>query len=110
MILMPISSYPMPADKNSQAQVDGERKSELTQQAQAVEQSPMSGRQKQRALRDIGDKISDAEKDAEQNRRGASIERRRKQEQMRKSESEKAESEKAETAKAEREHRFDRRV
>ena len=65
MFLMPISSLPMPSDDNSQAQVLRERKSELSNESQVVEQSNMRDQDKTSALDDINRKMSQADADIE---------------------------------------------
>jgi hypothetical protein len=73
MVLMPVSFYPMPSDDNSQAQVLQERKSELNNQAQTVEQSNLNGREKQTAVGEINDEISRTNHDITQKRTTSSV-------------------------------------
>lgn len=84
MIAMPISSYPMPSDKKSQAQVLLEQKAELTDQAQVVEQSPMDEPDKQRVVGGLNEKISEADREMEHNYTEYSVERHRQNARIRK--------------------------
>lgn len=77
MIAMPISSYPMPSDKKSQAQVLLEQKAELTDQAQAVGQSPMDEKDKRQIIGDLDDQISETDREMDHNYTEYSVEQHR---------------------------------
>lgn len=57
MAMMPISDYPAPASDKSQAQVLAERKGELKQQLQAVQQSNLPQAEKEHVSTSIRDQI-----------------------------------------------------
>lgn len=73
MNLMPISSYPMPSDDKSQLQVLRENRSELNEQAQAVEQSGMHGDEKAHALHEIQEKTDAVNREISHKQVSASV-------------------------------------
>lgn len=58
MVLMSVSALPASSDDNIQAQVLGDKKSELKNQAQTVKDSNLNEREKRRVTSEINSKIS----------------------------------------------------
>lgn len=72
MAIMPISDYPAPASDKAQAQVLSERKGELKEKLQAVQQSNLPAAQKEQASDSIGGQISGVERQRQRKLRNAS--------------------------------------
>lgn len=98
MTVIPISSYPMPSDKRSQAQVLQEQKTELTHQAQAVEQSPMDERDKRRIISRLGDRISETSREMGHDYAEYSFERHRRNTRAQEKRTEAADARQTQTA------------
>ncbi|ADU26563.1 hypothetical protein [Ethanoligenens harbinense] len=72
MAILPISDYPAPASDKSQAQVLTERKAELNQRLQTLQQSALPAGEKERISASIGDQIHTTEQQRQHKLREAS--------------------------------------
>lgn len=115
MNLMPISDYPASASDSAQAQVMAERKGELTQKLQVIQQSGAPQAVKQSAGETIGSQIADADRSRAHHLREAAYQHKQEtarvqQEHRQKAEQTQAQLEKADVQTAAVRRRLDSRA